>query len=42
MNEDKPMPKISVLLNNYNYGRFVGEAIRSVPDQDFRDIDSAS
>lgn len=39
MNEDKPMPKISVLLNNYNYGCFVGEAIRSVLDQDFRDFE---
>lgn len=29
-------PKVSVVIDNYNYGRFIGEAIRSVLDQDYR------
>lgn len=33
------MPEISVLLNNFNYGEFVGEAIQSVLSQDFKDFE---
>ena len=29
-------PRVSVLINNYNYGRFVGEAVESALAQDFR------
>ena len=30
-----PTPRVSVLINNYNYGRFVAEAIESALAQDF-------
>src|SRR5688572_4229057 len=30
-------PKVSVIIASYNYGRFVGQAIRSVLDQTWRD-----
>lgn len=33
------MPEISVLLNNYNYGRFLGEAIASVLAQEYQDFE---
>ncbi|MBR2373479.1 MAG: glycosyltransferase family 2 protein [Lentisphaeria bacterium] len=33
------MPQITVLLNNYNYGRFLAEAVRSVIEQDFDDLE---
>lgn len=33
------MPEISVILNNYNYGEFIGEAIQSVLAQDFSDFE---
>ena len=29
-------PRVSVLINNYNYGRFLGEAVESALAQDFR------
>lgn len=32
-------PKVSVLIPTYNYGRYIGEAIQSVLDQDMRDIE---
>jgi len=28
-------PRVSVLVNNHNYGRFLGQALQSVLDQDF-------
>lgn len=33
------MPKISVIITNFNYGRYLGEAIRSVLDQEYRDFE---
>ncbi len=39
MNEMKPMPKVSVILPTYNYGRFLGEAVQSVLDQTFDDFE---
>jgi len=33
------MPKVSVIITAYNYGRFLGEAIRSVLDQTFPDFE---
>lgn len=33
------MNKISVLINNYNYGKYVGEAIASVLSQDYPDFE---
>ena len=30
-------PLLSIVIANYNYGRFLGDAIRSVVDQDFGD-----
>ncbi|MDE2509478.1 MAG: glycosyltransferase, partial [Elusimicrobia bacterium] len=30
-------PKISVVIDNYNYGRFLGDAIQSVLEQDYSD-----
>lgn len=32
-------PKVSVCMPNYNYGRFIGEAIQSVLDQTFTDFE---
>ncbi len=32
-------PRVSVIIANRNYGRFVGEAIRSALDQDYADIE---
>lgn len=34
-----PTPKVSVCIANYNYGRFLGECIRSVLDQNFDDLE---
>lgn len=33
------MPEISVILNNYNYGQYIGAAIRSVLSQDHTDFE---
>ncbi len=33
------MPEVSVIIPTYNYGRFLGTAIRSVLDQTFRDLE---
>lgn len=33
------MPKVSVVIPTYNYGRFLGEAIQSVLDQTFEDFE---
>lgn len=33
------MPEISILLNNYNYGQYIGEAIQSVLFQDYPDFE---
>lgn len=33
------MPEISVIMDNYNYGQYIGEAIRSVLSQDFSDFE---
>jgi glycosyltransferase involved in cell wall biosynthesis len=33
------MPKVSVVIPAYNYGRFAGEAIQSVLDQTFKDFE---
>ena len=33
------MPKVSVVMPAYNYGRFLGEAIQSVLDQTFQDFE---
>lgn len=32
-------PKVSVIITNYNYGRFVGSAIESVLSQDYENIE---
>jgi len=32
-------PKVTVCMPNYNYGRFIGEAIRSVLEQDFSEFE---
>ena len=32
-------PALSVLINNYNYARFVGRAIDSVLNQDARNVE---
>ncbi len=34
-----PNPKLSILINNYNYGRFLGEAIDSALAQTYRNIE---
>jgi glycosyltransferase involved in cell wall biosynthesis len=33
------MPKVSVVIPTYNYGRFLGEAIQSVLDQTYQDFE---
>jgi len=33
------MPKVSIVIPTYNYGRFLGEAIQSVLDQTFQDFE---
>lgn len=33
------MPKVSVLIPTYNYGRFVGQAVRSVLEQSYPNIE---
>ena len=30
---------ISILINNHNYGQFIGEAIDSILDQDYKDLE---
>ena len=32
-------PFVSIVINNYNYGRYVGEAIKSALDQTFRGVE---
>ena len=32
-------PKVTVCMPNYNYGRFIGEAIQSVLEQDFSEFE---
>lgn len=36
---EKINPKVSVIISNYNYGRFVSEAIQSVIDQDYSPLE---
>jgi glycosyltransferase involved in cell wall biosynthesis len=33
------MPRVSVVITSYNYGRYIGDAIRSVITQSYRDLD---
>ncbi len=37
--KDRSPPLISVLMCNYNYGNYIGEAIESVLDQDYKNIE---
>ncbi|HPH98253.1 MAG TPA: glycosyltransferase [Anaerolineaceae bacterium] len=34
-----PAPLITILVGNFNYGRFVGQTIQSVLEQDFKDFE---
>lgn len=34
-----PAPLLTVLVGNYNYGRFVGQTIQSVLEQDFKNLE---
>lgn len=33
------MPEISIIIDNYNYGQYVGDAVRSVLSQDYSDFE---
>ncbi|MBI3801320.1 MAG: glycosyltransferase, partial [Deltaproteobacteria bacterium] len=33
------MPKVSVVITNYNYGRFLERRLRSVLEQTYRDLE---
>lgn len=33
------MPEISIIIDNYNYGQYVGDAVRSVFSQDYSDFE---
>ncbi len=35
-----PSPAISIIIPNYNYGRFIGETLQSVLDQTFTDFEA--
>ncbi|QIR37806.1 glycosyltransferase [Tolypothrix sp. PCC 7910] len=39
MEEKKSYPLVSVIINNYNYGRFLAEAINSVLNQTYQNIE---
>ena len=33
------LPKVSIYILNYNYGKFIGQAIESCVDQSFKNIE---
>ena len=33
------LPKVSIYILNYNYGKFIGQAIESCVDQSFQNIE---